>query len=92
MIIISGFQFIFAVLPLYLFYFFFVSRVLIFAFTMNVAQVQEMINASLQQQQAKAKEEVDRLKEQLKVSNRFARDLKIEQAKKNLNTLVKRGL
>ena len=59
---------------------------------MNVAQVQEMINASLQQQQAKAKEEVDRLKEQLKVSNRFARDLKIEQAKKNLNTLVKRGL
>ena len=49
---------------------------------MNVAQVQEMINASLQQQQAKAKEEVDRLKEQLKVSNRFARDLKIEQAKK----------
>ena len=46
---------------------------LIIAFTMNVAQVQEMINASLQQQQAKAKEEVDRLKEQLKCSNRFAR-------------------
>ena len=55
---------------------------LIFAFTMNVAQVQEMINASLQQQQAKAKEEVNRLKEQLKISNKFARDLKIEQAKK----------